>query len=255
MSLISEIAPHAQLIQQKYNILASLIIAQAILESNWGQSGLATKGKNLFGVKGAYQGASVTMNTREEIKGKSVYVKGGFRKYPSWYESMEDLAKLYLNGVSWDKNKYRKVVGEFDYKKACQAVQAAGYATDSQYANKLIHVIQAYNLTAYDGKEIPASVNAVSNNVPMWNGTPLKKGQIGRLTILKPINVYERQGANLKTVGVLPVGKTCRVYGYDENHGGQYNVGGGQYVTNMEGYIKYETPSRALLDNAKDYYK
>ena len=99
MSFISEIVPHAQRIHREYNILASIVIAQAIHESNWGKSGLATKGKNLFGIKGTYNGQSVTMRTWEVYNGKSVYVDAAFMKYPSWYGSLQDLANLYRNGV------------------------------------------------------------------------------------------------------------------------------------------------------------
>lgn len=150
MNFINEIAPHAQRVYKQFTILASFIIAQAIHESNWGKSGLAVNGKNLFGVKGSYNGQSITMKTWEVYNGKNVMVDAAFRKYPSWYESLEDLAKLYLNGVSWDRNKYKAVVGESDYKKVCRAVQSAGYATDPEYANKLIRTIEAYNLTQYD---------------------------------------------------------------------------------------------------------
>jgi flagellum-specific peptidoglycan hydrolase FlgJ len=69
-NFIREIASYAQRIQEKYKILASLVIAQACLESNFGQSELAQKGKNLFGVKGSYKGQSVSMRTHEYEDGK-----------------------------------------------------------------------------------------------------------------------------------------------------------------------------------------
>ncbi|MBA2874686.1 glucosaminidase domain-containing protein [Thermaerobacillus caldiproteolyticus] len=61
----------AQRIQEKSRILASLVIAQACLESNFGQRGLAQNGKNLFGVKGAYNGQSITKCQRPNIKMES----------------------------------------------------------------------------------------------------------------------------------------------------------------------------------------
>jgi flagellum-specific peptidoglycan hydrolase FlgJ len=149
-NFIREIAPYAQRIQEKYKILASLVIAQACLESNFGQSGLAQKGKNLFGVKGSYNGQSVTMRTHEYEKGKKVWIDAPFRQYPSWYESLEDLAKLYHNGVSWDRNKYKSIIGETNYILACKKVQECGYCTDPNYAAKLIQIIEKYNLTQYD---------------------------------------------------------------------------------------------------------
>ncbi|MBC1406067.1 N-acetylmuramoyl-L-alanine amidase, partial [Listeria welshimeri] len=64
-AFINEIAPHAEVVQKKHGILASITISQAILESNWGKSELAQKGKNLFGIKGSYKGNTVVMATKE----------------------------------------------------------------------------------------------------------------------------------------------------------------------------------------------
>ncbi|MBS4171953.1 glycoside hydrolase family 73 protein [Bacillus sp. FJAT-49736] len=161
MTFISEIAPHAQRIQKEFGILASLVIAQACLESNYGKSGLAVNGKNLFGIKGAYNGQSVTMKTTEYVNGKPVKVNASFRKYPSWYESLCDLANLYKNGVSWDRNKYKNVIGETDYKKAAKKVQSDGYATDPKYADKLIATIESNKLTQYDAVAKPAQKETV----------------------------------------------------------------------------------------------
>ena len=151
-SFIKSIAPDAQKIYRNYNILASLVIAQGCLESGYGTSGLATRGKNLFGVKGSYKGESIRMLTWEVYNGRNVQVYADFRKYPSWYESMQDLAKLYINGTSWDPNHYKAVVGEKNYRKATKALVNAGYATDPAYATKLNNIISTYNLTKYDTK-------------------------------------------------------------------------------------------------------
>lgn len=154
VKFINSIASDAQKVAQKYNVLASLIIAQACLESDFGQSGLARLGKNLFGVKGSFNGQSIEMRTAEyDAKGTKYYVNAKFSKYHTWHDSLEHLGKLYANGVSWDRNKYRAVIGEKDYKKAAQAVQDAGYATDPNYAKKLIQVIETYDLTRFDKTE------------------------------------------------------------------------------------------------------
>ncbi|WP_370221666.1 hypothetical protein [Cytobacillus sp.] len=79
----------------------------------------------------------------------------------------------------------------------------------------------------------------------------LKKGQIGRITILKPINLWKRDANdNLTMVRVLNPGEVYRVYGYDNLYGGQYNVGDDHWITKMDGYIKYETPSQEKLEEA-----
>ena len=81
----------------------------------------------------------------------------------------------------------------------------------------------------------------------IWKGAELKKGQIGLVTITKNINLWKREGNKLVFVRVLKAGEIYRVYNYDGKHGGQYAVGGGHYITNMKGYVKYETPSKAKL--------
>ncbi|MDE1367654.1 phage tail protein [Bacillus licheniformis] len=165
---IKEIAPDAQRVYKKYDILASLIIAQACLESAWGTSGLAQKGKNLFGIKGTYNGQYVLMWTTEyDRKGNATRVQAKFRKYPSWYASLQDLAKLYVNGTSWDPDHYKAIVGEKDYKKATAALVKAGYATDPAYATKLNNLIETYNLTQYDSvDDIPVDPDQPDTPIP-----------------------------------------------------------------------------------------
>ncbi|MGG3912736.1 bifunctional metallophosphatase/5'-nucleotidase [Rossellomorea vietnamensis] len=81
-----------------------------------------------------------------------------------------------------------------------------------------------------------------------WDGLLLKKGQIGRVTIEKPIVLWKRDGDRLNNVRVLKPGSVYRVYGYDWKYFGQYDVGVGYWITNMKTHIKYETPSKYKLD-------
>jgi N-acetyl-anhydromuramyl-L-alanine amidase AmpD len=89
----------------------------------------------------------------------------------------------------------------------------------------------------------------------MFKGIEFKKGQIGVLTILKPINLWKRNGDKLEMVRILQPNEKYRVYGYDEKFGGQYNVGDNYWVTKMDGYVLYETPSKAFLEKAKKMLK
>lgn len=150
LNFIEAIVPLAKKIAKQYHILPSLVIAQAMHESNHGKSELAIEGNNLFGIKGEYNGQSVKMLTKEFIDGQMVTTAAAFRKYPSWEESIEDLAKLYKNGVSWDRNKYLAILEEKDYKKAAEQVQLSGYATDPDYSKKIIRIIETYQLLQYD---------------------------------------------------------------------------------------------------------
>ncbi|EDO0922085.1 glucosaminidase domain-containing protein [Listeria monocytogenes] len=149
-NFLNELSPRAQEIQEKHGILTSITLAQAILESDWGQSGLAQKGNNLFGVKGKSPQPMVTMTTKEFVDGKWIEINANFRKYKDWNESLDSHAELFLNGTSWNKDKYYGVIAADDYKKAAQELQSAGYATDPDYAEKLINIIEKYDLALYD---------------------------------------------------------------------------------------------------------
>ncbi|MFJ7365733.1 glycoside hydrolase family 73 protein [Peribacillus frigoritolerans] len=129
-TFIKEIAPFAQKIQQEYKILSSVVIAQACLESGYGTSLLANKGKNIFGTKGDFKGESIIIQTMEYVNGVPVQVWNKFRKDPSWEESLRDLANLYVKGTSWNRSLYTAVIGEKDYRKALRAIFDAGYASD-----------------------------------------------------------------------------------------------------------------------------
>jgi len=128
-------------------ILPSLTIAQAILESGWGKSKLACEANALFGIKAGtkWAGPRMDIKTKEYIDGKHVEITAAFRRYGSWEESISD------HGAHLRKTeRYKAVVGERDYKKACRAIQAAGYATDPGYADYLIQLIERYDLTCWD---------------------------------------------------------------------------------------------------------
>lgn len=148
-------------------ILASLTAAQAFIESNKGNSGLTQKANNLFGMKGNYQGSFVTMKTKEYINGKYVVVDAAFRKYPDWKTSIRDHSDLFLR-----LKRYKNLIGEKDYKKACQNVQADGYATSPVYASTLIRIIEQYKLYEWDTKEpvpedeeLKAAIDVIAHRV------------------------------------------------------------------------------------------
>ncbi len=149
-NFLNELSPHAQEIQEKHGILTSITLAQAILESDWGQSGLAQKANNLFGVKGKPPQPIVTMSTKEFVDGEWIQVDANFRKYKDWNESLDAHAELFLNGTTWNEDKYNGVVAADDYKKAAQELQTAGYATDPDYAEKLTTIIESHDLQLYD---------------------------------------------------------------------------------------------------------
>lgn len=155
----------------KYKILPSVIVAQAILESSWGNSELSQKANNLFGIKAnsTWNGDKYLVTTSEYVNGKKIYIDAYFRKYKSWDESIVDHS-LFLN-----KPLYKKIIGNTDYKDVCRLLQSCGYATDINYANKLIGVIESNNLTKFDkGIGIESIVEMDVNELEFTSGT-LKK--------------------------------------------------------------------------------
>lgn len=146
---IESVAPGAINGWNKYGVLPSVTVAQAIIESGWGRSGLATQAHNLFGIKGSYNGNSVTMPTREVYGGRSVYINDAFRAYANNSQSVEDHGSfLYVN------SRYHNLLGDTNYASVARKLQADGYATDPNYANALIRMVQTYGLNQLDSVAI-----------------------------------------------------------------------------------------------------
>lgn len=138
--------------QEESGILASLTAAQAILESANGNSALARSGNNLFGIKGDYYGSYVTMKTKEWDKTKGYYeIYAKFRKYPSVRESIRDHSTFL--------KKYPRYAAVCackpgEWEKCCTLMGQSGYATDPNYASKLMNLIKTYKLYEWDETEI-----------------------------------------------------------------------------------------------------
>ena len=95
--------PAAQQAYKDYGVLPSVSLAQAILESNWGESLLASKYYNLYGVKGSAAEPNVVLETAEFVNNTWITINGRFRVYESWAESVEAHAQLLAYGVDWDR--------------------------------------------------------------------------------------------------------------------------------------------------------
>lgn len=147
---IERLVPHAQELQDGYGVLPSIILGQAILESNWGKSTLASKYNNLFGIKAYGDQKKVSLETKEFVNEEWITIQGNFKVYDSWEQSMDDHTQLFVQGVDWNPALYEKVITATNYQEAAQALQEAGYATDPGYAQKIIQVIETYQLNQYD---------------------------------------------------------------------------------------------------------
>lgn len=131
-------------------VLASVTVAQAILESGWGQSALASAPyHNLFGIKKGFgwTGAVVNMNTSEFENGKWVTVVAPFRAYGSQMASFQDHTNFLLANSRYAAN---GVTNAPNYIAMATGLQAAGYATAPTYASALINLVERYNLQSLD---------------------------------------------------------------------------------------------------------
>lgn len=130
-------------------LFPSVILAQAIIESNNGNSLLASQYKNHFGIKagGSWTGKSVNLNTREVIGGSSVTIADNFRVYDTVEGSYKDWAEfLQVN----PRYKNAGVFTATTPMQQAEALQRAGYATDPNYASIITSVIEHENLGAFD---------------------------------------------------------------------------------------------------------
>lgn len=129
----------------EYGVLPSITVAQAILESGWGQSGLSTQAHNLFGIKGSYNGNSVNYPTQEYVNGSYISIYDQFRAYSNNSESVEDHGAFLA-----ENSRYNNLLGDKSYTSVAYKLQSDGYATAPTYASSLIKLVEMYNLTQLD---------------------------------------------------------------------------------------------------------
>ncbi|OTE88353.1 N-acetylmuramoyl-L-alanine amidase, partial [Escherichia coli] len=132
---------------------ASVMIAQAILESGYGSSALSNAPYyNLFGVKGSYNGQSVYMPTQEYLNGQWVEMNEPFRQYNSYWESFQDHANVlrspsFATGTAHYSGVWKSQTTSFY---DATNYLTGRYATDPGYAQKLNWLIETYQLTRFD---------------------------------------------------------------------------------------------------------
>ena len=165
-SFIAQIAPSAVQIAKQRGLYASMMIAQASLESGWGSSQLSTQAFNLFGVKWNGSGAFVQMPTNEHYQGSNHRVTAKFQKYGSYGESMNNYATMILNRFP---NSTPGKAGSVEQatKNLSHGVYGT-YATDPNYAATLMRIINMYGLKQYDS-QVGNNGGNTSTNLPNAN--------------------------------------------------------------------------------------
>ena len=200
--------------QKKSGILASISMAQFILESGYGKSELAQNDNNCFGMKtslsantwsgSTWDGKSkYTKKTQEEYtKGEMTTITAEFRKYSCIEDSIADHSAYLLGAKNGSKLRYDGLKGCTDYKKAAQLIKDGGYATSSTYVASLCNIIEKWKLTQFDVKvnatepgdtvkKFPATpflVRVLINNLnyrsePSMNGRVNGQTGVGTFTI------------------------------------------------------------------------
>ena len=129
---------------KKYHIPASITLAQGLLESGAGQSTLARKSNNHFGIKCGSDWTGKTVSHDDDARGEC------FRAYKHPKESFEDHSK-FLAGRSRYASLFKLKIT--DYKGWARGLKKAGYATNPRYADQLIGIIELYGLHQYDTKD------------------------------------------------------------------------------------------------------
>ena len=148
----------------------SPIIAQAIIESRYGESELSAKYHNYFGLKcgRGWKGGSVNMKTKEEYTpGKLTSVSGNFRTF----RNMEEGVKGYFDFIN--TKRYQNLKTAKTPLEYCTMIKADGYATSSSYVATLMNCISKHNLTEFDVNDIhsfeTSQVGAIERTVPTNN--------------------------------------------------------------------------------------
>lgn len=148
IAVIGEAAQESQVVSR---VPASVTVAQAILESDWGRSQLAKRANNLFGIKalsGPGPAGVINMNTWEVISGRNVTVNAAFRAYNNVYESVADHDRFLT-----DNKRYAPAFKHTDNAdQFTREIHKAGYATDPAYTTKLVNLMKKYNLYRFDLK-------------------------------------------------------------------------------------------------------
>ncbi len=166
-AFISQVAPGAIAAQQRYGVPASVTIAQAIDESGWGQSELATADHNLFGIKGTGPAGRDMQPTQEYENGVSVTGTASFRVYHDIAESIADHGQLLATNPA-----YQHAMADRQVPDAFADALTGVYATDPDYGPHLIALMRLYNLYRYDSATATATTTATAAHAAAQAAVP-----------------------------------------------------------------------------------
>ena len=247
---IETIAEDAQKLGQEYDVFASVMIAQALIESGSGTSTLSlVPNYNLFGIKGTYNGQSVSMATQEDRGNGELYsINSAFRKYPNYAASLGDYVQLIRGGISGNDGYYKQAWRSEakNYLRTTNALTGT-YATDTTYGQKLNSIIALYHLTQYDRVKTTDSDSGIfikgKNEIPTEYKSRMKYPDFN--------------GVNYNSSGSYPVGQ-CTWYAFNRvkqlgKSVDDYMGNGGEWATKGKalGYQVSQKPKAGWLISFK----
>lgn len=264
-NFINKLAPMAVEDYKTSKVLPSLTIAQGILESGWGESELATKANNLFGIKAdtRWTGKVYNTETKEYYDNSNIptTVSANFRSYDRWEGGVKDHSELLK------ADRYSKVLSAKNYQEACTEIYKAGYATDPNYTSKLIKLIEDYKLYEYDTTN--ASSNSSSSTITTelyrvrksWDDASSQKGAysvldnaIAEAKKYSGYKVFNSAGVQAYPVVTASTNTTTLVKSYKENGkatvtgASQLNVRSSYKLENSEVVAKYNKNESFVYD-------
>jgi flagellum-specific peptidoglycan hydrolase FlgJ len=171
---IEKLGPIATADQKETGILASVTMAQMILESGYATTDLAVNANNLFGMKCSLSGNKwksawdgikkyAKRTAEQDAKGNIYYITADFRSYSSISDSFRDHSLYLLGATNGSVRRYPGIETEADYKKAIHIIKAGGYATDTKYEPKICSIIEHWNLTRFDVQQAVGGTSSGSS--------------------------------------------------------------------------------------------
>ena len=213
--VIAKVGPLFTADQSASGILASVSLAQFILESGYGKSELAQNANNCFGMKkslsgntwggSVWDGVSIyTKKTQEYENGAYVTITADFRKYPSVEKSIADHSAYLLGAKNGSSLRYEGLKDCTDYRKAVQMIKAGGYATSPTYVENLCSIIARWKLTQYDAPESGTEGEGWYRVRKSWTDAASQKGAFHSFKNAKNCadenagySVFDESGKNL----------------------------------------------------------
>ncbi|MDT2658942.1 glucosaminidase domain-containing protein [Enterococcus hulanensis] len=251
-SFIETVGEDARKLGQEYDVFASVMIAQALIESGSGTSTLSlAPNYNLFGIKGTYQGQAVSMATQEDRGNGELYsINSAFRKYPNYAASLGDYVELLRGGISGNDSYYKQTWRSTakNYLRTTNALTGT-YATDTTYGQKLNSIIALYHLTQYDHAKVEQGSSGSGVFI---------KGKEEIPTEYKSLMKYpDYNGVDYNSSGSYPVGQ-CTWYAFNRvkqlgKSVDDYMGNGGEWATKGKalGYEVSQKPKAGWLISFK----